>query len=173
MASERRSGGGGRKAPPPRRERPTVAAALLGAILDAPTRRQGFVDHRLVTDWATIVGVETARDTVPVKLDRRSRTLTLKVRPVAALTVQHEEPRLLERINAFFGRTVAHRLRLLQGPLPVPPADEPAPSLEAAEREAVEAAVADVEPAGLRSALAGLGAAVRRRRKASGDGAGS
>ncbi|MFP4126951.1 MAG: DciA family protein, partial [Alphaproteobacteria bacterium] len=109
MTREGRSGNGGRKAEPPRRERPTVAAALMAAVLDAPTRRQGFTDHRLLTDWASIVGPDLARDTVPMKLDRRSRALTLKVRPSAALAVQHEEPRLLERINAFFGTTVAHR----------------------------------------------------------------
>jgi hypothetical protein len=165
MAREGRSGGGGRKAEPPRRERATSAAALLGAVLDAPTRRQGFVDHRLVTDWATIVGPEMARDTLPLKLDRRSRTLTLKVRPTAALAVQHEEPRLLERIDAFFGRRVAHRLRLVQGPVPLPTPRAPVPELDPAERAAVDAAVAAVEPAPLRAALADLGAAVRRRRK--------
>ncbi len=164
MTRERKTDGGGRK-PSTRRERPTVAAALMAAILDAPTRRQGFTDHRLLTDWATIVGADLARDTVPVKLDRRSRALTLKVRPTAALALQHEEPRVLERINAFFGTTVAHRLRLLQGPLPPAAPDLPTPALTDDERAAVAAAVAVVEPAPLRAALADLGEAMRRRRK--------
>jgi len=165
MAREGRSGNGGRKAEPPRRERPTLAAALMAALLDAPTRRQGFADHRLLTDWASIVGPDLARDTVPMKLDRRSRALTLKVRPTAALAVQHEEPRLLERINAFFGTTVAHRLRLVQGAVPLPAPKAPPPPLDDADRAAIEAAVAAVEPAPLRAALAGLGGAVRRRGK--------
>jgi hypothetical protein len=165
MAREGRSGGGGRKAEPPRRERPTVAAALLAAVLDAPTRRQGFADHRLLTDWATIVGPEVARDTVPMKLDRRSRVLMLRVRPPAALAVQHDEPRLLERINAFFGTTVAHKLRLVQGPVPLPVPKAPTPPLDDAERAAIDAAVEAIEPGALRDALAGLGRAVRRRRK--------
>jgi hypothetical protein len=165
MTREGRSDGDGRKAEPRRRERPTLAAALLAAVLDAPTRRQGFADHRLLTDWASIVGADLARDTVPMKLDRRSRALTLKVRPTAALTVQHEEPRLLERINAFFGTTVAHKLRLVQGPVPLPAPRAPTPPLDDADRAAIEAAVAAVEPAPLRAALAGLGGAVRRRRK--------
>lgn len=164
MAAEGRSAGGGRKAAP-RRERPVSAAALMAAVLDAPTRRQGFADHRLLTDWATIVGPDLARDSVPMKLDRRARALTLKVRPTAALTVQHEEPRLLERINAFFGTTVAHKLRIVQGPLPLPAPTVPTPPLDEAERVAVETAVAAIEPASLRAALAGLGMAVRRRRK--------
>ena len=170
MAREGRNAGGGRKEPP-RRERPTSAAALLAGLLDAPTRRQGFADHRLLTDWASIVGPELARDTLPIKLDRRARALTLKVRPTAALALQHEEPRVLERINAFFGTTVAHRLRLVQGPLPLPAPKAPAPPpLDEAERAAIEGAVEAVEPAGLRAALAELGSAVRQRRK--GDGAG-
>jgi hypothetical protein len=164
MARDGKTDGGGRKLSA-RRERPTVAAALMAAILDAPTRRQGFTDHRLLTDWATIVGSDLARDTVPLKLDRRSRALTVKVRPTAALALQHEEPRVLERINAFFGTTVAHRLRLVQGPLPPSVPDLPTPPLADDERAAVAAAVAAVDPAPLRAALAELGEAVRRRRK--------
>jgi hypothetical protein len=164
MARDAKTDGGGRKLSA-RRERPTVAAALMAAILDAPTRRQGFTDHRLLTDWATIVGSDLARDTVPLKLDRRSRALTVKVRPTAALALQHEEPRVLERINAFFGTTVAHRLRLVQGPLPPAVGDLPTPPLADDERAAVAAAVAAVHPAPLRAALAELGEAVRRRRK--------
>lgn len=146
---------------------------LVGALLDAPTRRQGFADHRLVTDWAAVVGPEVARDTLPVKLDRRSRTLTLKVRPTAALVVQHDEPRLLERINAFFGTTVAYKLRLVQGPVPTPVTAPEPPPLAPEERAAVAAAVATVEPAPLRAALARLGEAVRRRRDDARDGPGS
>jgi len=164
MARDRKTDDGARKLSA-RRERPTVAAALMAAILDAPTRRQGFTDHRLLTDWATIVGPDLAHDTIPVKLDRRSRALTVKVRPTAALALQHEEPRVLERINAFFGTTVAHRLRLVQGPLPPVVPDLPTPPLEDAERAAVAAAVGGVDPAPLRAALADLGEAVRRRRK--------
>jgi hypothetical protein len=166
MSGESKNDGGGRKAEPPRRQRPTVAAALMAAVLDAPTRRHGFADHRLLTDWATIVGPDLARDTVPMKLDRRTRALTLRVRPTAALALQHEEPRLLERINAFFGTTVAHRLRLVQAPVPLPPPPTPpTPPLSEAERRAIDTAVRAVEPAPLRAALAALGGAVRRRRQ--------
>jgi len=173
MARERRGVTGERKEEPKRRRRPTVAAALLGAVLDPQTRRQGFVDSRLVTDWPTIIGADVARDTLPVKLDRRSRTLTLKVRPVVALTLQHEEPLLLERINAFFGTAVAFKLRLVQGPVPQRRAKPPPPPLDPEQRAAIAAEVAGVEPAPLRAALADLGAAVRARRRRDAAAAGS
>lgn len=155
-----------RKAADRRIERATVASALLGRLIDPATRRQGFADARLVTDWRTIVGAERALDTLPLKLDRRTRTLVLRVRPSAALLVQHEEPQLLERINAFFGTTIALRLRIVQGRVPEPPAPAPEVTLTAAEEAAVAAAVADVEPPELRASLAALGRAVKRRRKA-------
>ncbi len=145
-------------------EAPTVAAALLGRILTPATRRQGFVDARLLTDWPTIIGPERALDTLPLRLDRRSRTLSLRVPPSAALIVQHEEPRLLERINTFFGSQIAVRLRLVQGPIPQPPEPVAATPLPAGEEARIEAVVAEVEAEGLRASLASLGRAVARRR---------
>lgn len=151
---------------PPRRARPTLAATLLGRLVDGATRRQGFADSRLVTDWPAVVGAELAADTMPLKLDRRTRLLTLKVRPATALLVQHEEPRILERINAFFGTEVALRLRLVQGTLPRPATRPPPAPLPAAELAAIDAAVAPVPAEELRAALRDLGVAVGQRRRA-------
>ncbi len=152
--------------PAPRRARPTLAAALLGRLVDGATRRQGFADSRLVTDWRAVVGAELAADTLPLKLDRRTRLLSLKVRPATALLVQHEEPRILERINAFFGSEVALRLRLVQGTLPRRSTSAPPAPLPAAELAAIDAAVAPVAAPELRAALRDLGVAVRQRRRA-------
>ncbi|MED5359394.1 MAG: DciA family protein, partial [Pseudomonadota bacterium] len=44
-------------------------------------------------------------------------TLHLRVAPVAALELQHEAPRLIERINGYFGYAAVAELRLVQAPL--------------------------------------------------------
>jgi len=161
MTAEAKGAAPTRKRDLPRRERPTLASALLASVLDRPTRQQGFADARLVTDWATIAGADIARDSVPLKLDRRTRTLTLKVRPTAALVLQHSEP----RINTFFGATTALRLRLVQGPVANMTAAEPPPPLDPTERAEIERRVAEIEPAALRAALVDLGVALRARRR--------
>ena len=155
-----------RKGEPARLERPTLAAALLDRLVGKATRRQGFADPRLVTDWVDVVGAEIAADTMPLELNRRARVLTVKVRPAAALVLQHEEPLVLERINAFFGTTVANRLRLVQGVIARAPQPVPPPELADHEHARIDASVAGIENERLRRALADLGTAVHRRRKA-------
>lgn len=148
--------------------RPAAAASLLARLLDAPTRRFGFADTRLVADWPTIVGPEIAALALPVRIDRRGRRLVVHVRPAGALVLQHQEPQILERINAFFGSDVVWRLHLIQAPLPPPePTAPPPPPLDEATRAAIGAEVREVEPAGLRAALEALGVALRQRRRAS------
>ncbi len=164
---QRRSSGTARKAEPRRLARPAPAAELLARVLDPATRRQGFADVRVVTEWAAIVGEEWASQTAPLQLDRRTRTLAIRVEPTAALLVQHDEPKLLERINTFFGTTVAVRLRLRQGPVARPAQQAPRPPLAAEEIAAVDATVAAVSYAGLRDALRDLGCAIRRNHKLS------
>lgn len=135
---------------------------MLAGSLHRSVRRFGFADARLVTDWATIVGSEIAEVAVPVRLDRRGRRLTLHVRPAAALLLQHQEPQVLERINAFFGGTLVLRLHLVQTLAASRP--EPPPvrrALDDADHAAIEAAVSAVGPPALRSALASLGRHVR------------
>jgi hypothetical protein len=140
---------------------PALAASLLGRLLDAPTRRVGFADARIVADWPTIVGPEVAAVAIPLRLDRRSGKLVLQVRPTAALLLQHQEPQLLERVNAFFGLGLVWRLELVQAPLPpVPVPPEPRP-LDPGIRARIEEEVAVVEAPALRRALADLGVAIR------------
>jgi hypothetical protein len=149
-----------------RRWRPTATAELVGRLLDPSARRAGFVDARLVADWPSIVGPEIASMAVPLRVDRRSRCLTLLVRPAAALLIQHQEPQLLERINAFFGTAALARLSLLQGPLPRVPGTAPAPlPPDPADVARVTEDVARIEPEPLRGALLKLGLAIAARRR--------
>jgi hypothetical protein len=97
---------------------PKVAGKALG--------KKGMAFGTLITDWATIMGPELARSTLPQKLAfppglKEGATLHLKVSGSAALDVQHAEPQLIERINAFFGYRAVSRIRIIQGPIPGAP----------------------------------------------------
>ena len=124
-------------------------------------RQGGGVLAQLKTEWDAIVGPDWAAVTWPAALGRDG-ALKLRVIPAEALQIQHRSPLLLERINMFFGRPVATRLVLVQGPLPLPAAPRPAlpRPLSAAEAEALDRRLATVADAELRAALARLGRAV-------------
>src|SRR5215470_18038408 len=113
------------------------------------------------------VGHELAGETLPMKLSfplggRRNGVLKLRVTSAAALSVQHREPQILERINGFLGYGAVARLALVQGPLPkriraAPPARRP---LTASEAAALAKRVSQVSDPALKSALERLGAAI-------------
>lgn len=138
---------------------PKIAGPVLG--------KRGFAEAQLIAQWPAIIGEEIARGVSPEKLsfargERRDGTLHLRVAPGLGLEVQHREPVLIERINAFFGYRAVARLALKQGPAarnaaPAPPRPR---ALDGAERHALDQRLADIEDPGLREALQRLGAAV-------------
>ena len=146
------------------RELPRVAGRVLG--------KRGLGEAQLLAEWRAVVGDELAGETLPIKLSfpaggRKNGVLKLRVSSAAALSVQHREPQILERINGFFGYGAVARLALVQGPLPDrgrrPPGPRPLTPEEAA---GLASQVSQVSDPGLKSALERLGAAiltVRRR----------
>ena len=73
-------------------------------------------------------------------------------------------PQIVERVNRFFGYPAVVRLQVVAGPAPkLEPARAAEPILSPESLQEVERNVADVSNPELRSALARLGAAVRRR----------
>jgi hypothetical protein len=140
---------------------PKVAGKALG--------KRGMAFGTLITDWATIMGPELARTTLPQKLafppgQREGATLHLKVSGSAALEVQHSEPQLIERINAFFGYQAVERIKLIQGPLPGGPRRPKVQRPMTAEEESsIQRAAQSVEDEGLRDALIRLGRAVHAK----------
>ncbi len=154
MAEERRGGLRAIAA-----EVPRIAGPVLG--------KRGFAEAQLVAQWPAIIGESLAQGASPEKLsfgrgERRDGTLHLRVAPGLAPEIQHREPVLLERINAFFGYRAVARLALKQGPparAPAPPPPQPRP-LKADERRRLDRRLAGIEDPALRAALERLGAAV-------------
>jgi hypothetical protein len=142
---------------------PKIAAKALG--------KKGQAFGALLCEWSTIMGPDLGARTTPCKLAfpagrQEGATLHLRAHGAAALEIQHAEPQLLERINAFFGYQAVSRLRLVQAP----PSAPPRPSwrrrpLGAAEEAQIRSAVSGIEDEGLREAMAGLGRAIAARER--------
>jgi hypothetical protein len=147
---------------------PRALAESLSKVTREALGKRGPAEGGLIVNWPEVVGAETAAICHPLKLSfaRRDRrmdgTLTVRVRPGQATRLQHLEPRLVERINGYFGYRAVARLQIRQGPLG---AANSAP-LRAADDEAAPEPVRksgsdrDPDPA-LAAALARLGRAIK------------
>src|SRR3954462_10984732 len=90
---------------------PKVAGKALG--------KKGMAFGTLITDWATIMGPDPARRTLPQTPafppgQREGATLHLKVAGSAARDLQRVEPQLIDRIIALFGSRAIARISLIQ-----------------------------------------------------------
>jgi hypothetical protein len=162
-----RAAPGGKTVAEERRGRLRALAAEVPRIAGAVLGKHGFAEAQLIAQWAAIVGEDIAQAISPEKLsfgrgERREGTLHLRVTPALALEIQHREPVLLERINAFFGYRAVARLALRQAPPAgatrrLPPRPRP---LDGSERRWLDRRLADIEDPELRAALERLGEAV-------------
>jgi hypothetical protein len=146
-------------------ELPRIAGRVLG--------KRGLGEAQLLAEWPAVVGEALAGETLPMKLSfppgggRKNGVLKLRVTSAAALSVQHREPQILERINGFFGYGAVARLALVQGPLPERKPSRPPVSrlLTPAEAGEVASQVSQVSDPGLKSALERLGVAILSQRR--------
>jgi len=135
-----------------------VATSRLAAPIVA--RSGGGVLARIKAEWPAIIGRELAAATWPEALGSGG-VLRLRVASAIALDLQHRAPLVIERVNAFFGRPVATRLALVQGPLPsAPPSRAPSRTIPPAAEAALDRQVAGIADSELRAALARLGRAI-------------
>ena len=96
----------------------------LSQVIGPVCKKHGFAEHRLLTDWADIVGAEYAQYCIPKKLTLRTAkkdggTLYLLVAAGRALEVQHLQPLIIDRINMFLGYPAVARLSLTQSHTPL------------------------------------------------------
>jgi len=141
---------------------PATLGRLIPGIVAEAYRRRGFVEPALLTGWRSIVGEETADRAVPVKIafprgSRTAGTLHVRVEGAYATELQHNAPRIVERLNGFYGYAAIARLALHQGPV-----ERRAAARASSRPTAGEAPpVGGIESPKLREALQGLGASIR------------
>jgi hypothetical protein len=144
---------------------PRALAATLPKITKAVLEKGGRDYAAIVAEWPQIVGSALGESSLPEKL-AQPRTagavggvLTITVSSGAAMEFQHREPQILERINAYLGRTAVTRLKLIQGPVRrrAVAARRVARSLTAGESQGIESAVGGVTDPELKARLARFG----------------
>ena len=145
-------------------------------VLDKVAGRHGFAQADVLLRWAEIVGEALAPVCRPVRVSYRGdrgfgATLVVQTNSARAPEVDHLAPRMIERINQFYGYRAVARIRITQtGPAPgfgesqaafaAPPA---APT--GADTELAARLTEGIEDAALRAALTRLGANVLARRR--------
>src|SRR5581483_4860412 len=144
---------------------------LLSDVFSDAYARQGFAARELVTRWAEIAGSELAAHCEPLKMQwprpvegqpQEPATLVLRVEGPMALEIQHASDVILQRVNRFFGWSAVGRLALRQGPLSRKLRRAAPHAPNAAEVEEVAQSLASIEDEALRTALARLGASIKR-----------
>jgi hypothetical protein len=147
-------------------------SVLTGGAINELFARQGFASRELVTRWAEIAGPEIAKHSQPLKIQwprpmegqaPDPATLVLRVEGPMALEIQHSSDVILDRVNRFFGWQAVGRLALRQAPLSRPSRRAPRPPPDASEVASVADTLSGVEDDSLRTALARLGAAIKRK----------
>lgn len=133
------------------------ALGLLRQHLNA----RGFAQVELVTRWADIAGRGLAEHCFPYRLSSggaSGATLTLVADDRAALQLQHQAPKILDRINSYFGKATVSKIKVVAGDVPKPDARQPAiRPLSKQEEAELEAQVGRIEDPDLRAAFARLG----------------
>lgn len=146
-------------------------AILLNDVFAEAYAKQGFAARELVTRWAQIAGPEIAAHAEPLKMQwprpvegqpQEPATLVLRVEGPMALEIQHSADVILERVNRFFGWSAVGKLAFRQAPLSRPRRTvRPGPPDPNSVAKVAES-LGDIEDEQLKTALARLGAAIKR-----------
>lgn len=147
--------------------RPRALAALISPIARKLLGGKAAGLGVLAADWPEIVGAEIADRCRPERLSfprgqKVGATLHLQVDPPAALELQHELPRLIERVNRFFGYAAVAQVKLRQEPFRRVVKPPPRP-LTAAEDRAIADRLAGIADPELRQRLEVLGRGIFRK----------
>lgn len=128
--------------------------------------RYGSAYADLLRQWPAVVGEELGRLSRPERLAKRTANgetvtrLVVKVAPGASLLVEHDQTRIIERINVIFGFRFIDGLKVVTGDpgtgeaTPLPPQNHPNDAL------ALKARLRSIGDDRLREALLRLGLGV-------------
>lgn len=133
---------------------------MVPAAARAAFRKFGFVESSIISRWSDIVGEAYAKHSAPDSLKfpmgkRSGGTLTVVCAGPFAVTLQHVEPQIIERVNRFFGYAAVERIALRQGELPKRAKPQAAAEDMPLTAETVSSLKAIGDPS-LRAALEGL-----------------
>src|ERR1700760_4437876 len=146
-------------------------SVLLGDVFSDAYAKQGFAARELVTRWAEIVGAELSAHCEPLKMQwprpvegqaQEPATLVLRVEGPMALEIQHASDLILQRVNRFFGWSAVGKLALRQAPLSRRDKPKTSQAPDPAEVAEIAETLSSVEDEELRTALARLGASIKR-----------
>ncbi len=93
-------------------------SGLLQGQIRKVGESRGFAVSRLLTHWAEIVGEETARTALPVKVGYNrgglGATLTILTTGAQAPMLQADLPKIRDRVNACYGYNAISRINITQ-----------------------------------------------------------
>lgn len=156
---------------PRRRGRGFVqTGGILHQRIRKAAEKRGFVETRLLTHWAEIVGEATAAITRPIKVGYGRQglgaTLTILTNGANAPMVQAELPKIQDRVNAVYGYGAISRIRITQTAATgfaeaqtdfAGPKKKTPPQATPAQQAQIKESVADLQDDDLRKALQALG----------------
>ncbi len=151
-------------------------ADLVPQIGRAAFRRFGFVQSSVVTRWPEIVGEHHAKVCSPESIrfppgEKTEGILQLVVLPAHAPLIQHVIPEIMERVNRFFGYRAVAKVKMRQGAVKPPPAEErrsAPPSLKPIPMELGDS-LRDIGDPELRAVLESLARSVARKEEDEGQ----
>ncbi|MGI9481396.1 MAG: DUF721 domain-containing protein [Hyphomicrobiales bacterium] len=141
----------------------------------------GFAYAEILTQWKSIVGAELAEICTPVSIrwprgfsekttgrQKLGGTLIISTAGPCAIELQHESPRIIERINTFYGYGAITALKIIQGHHIQPPSSQiPKSGKLSPERETqLSQELEGVDDERLKEALQKLGRGALRRNSA-------
>ncbi len=134
--------------------------------------RYGFAQAELLARWPEIAGEELSQMSEPERIkwprglvdnaQRTGGTLIIRAAPGRGLELHYEVPRIIERLNRFFGYGAIASIKIVQAGSW--PATGPAPLTDLPHKKLFEQSVAAIEDDGLRAALERLGVGVASAR---------
>jgi hypothetical protein len=152
--------------------------SLLSGQIRSASERRGFAQTRLLTQWAEIVGADTAAIALPIEVSYgrggMGATLTLLTTGPNAPMLEMQKDQLRAKVNAVYGYNAISRIRITQtaprgfaeGQVAfAPPKEVTRKAPDPAVQEQAAAAARPVSDEGLRMALERLAANVLMKTK--------
>jgi hypothetical protein len=146
----------------------------------AAYERHGFAYGEVLSQWDAIVGDKLAQHVRPLRIkwpkqahsaQKYGGVLVVRAEPGFALELQYETPRLIERLNGYFGYGAISGIKITQGAFGrgSPKERLESPPLPPQESARLEERLAGIADQGLKDALVRLGTGLKSRRLRSGQ----